>query len=189
MKFSEYLEDKYTFSEDATTILEVAMFSESMITEEIDFRSALEKIGFKAHKSGPGVIGMIMKAGKQVAKVLYQAFLTAKDPSKENKEKLKQTLKDSKIKKEQIIDFVLNLDMLTLHLISGPIHMIEALTGWHIWANIKKTAKDTIDRIKSALSELKAAAKTAMGTVRQKITGWINALDSLLKMELKASKI
>ena len=45
------------------------------------------------------------------------------------------------LKKEDVLDFLLNLDMATLHIVSGPIHTIDAITGWHLWANVKDKAK------------------------------------------------
>jgi hypothetical protein len=42
----------------------------------------------------------------------------------------------------------LNIDNNTLHILTAPIHAIDALTGWHIWANVKSDIMDLTVKVK-----------------------------------------
>ena len=75
---------------------------------------------------------MILKSGKHIGKVIWYAMKAAVG-NEEDKQKLIRIIKETKISSSQLIDFLLKLDMLTLHAITGPIHMIDAVTGWHLW--------------------------------------------------------
>ena len=72
------------------------------------------------------------------------------------------------VKKQDIIHFLLQLDQATLHLVTGPIHMIDAITGWHIGADLgaltKKSAElalSAIDAITQAFNKILTSLKTA----------------------------
>lgn len=184
MYFKDYLNNNILTS-DSLKLLEVVMLDENILNEEkFNTKQALKQIGLSAHKGGPGLIEIIYKAGKQIGKILYYAILAFKQNTPESKEKLKKTINNSKISKGQMLDFILKLDALTLHIITGPLHMIDSITGWHIMANIKETTKNTIDRIKNAINNLKIAATKSMGIVKTKLLKWIDDLEILLKTEM-----
>ena len=120
--------------------------SDDMLSEGI--ADILKKSGLHVHK-GKGLIGYLKQAGKGVAQLIVAAV-------KGDTETIKKIMKS--VKKEDVIDLLLKLDMATLHLITGPIHTIDAITGWHLWANVQKAAessKSVIKKIKDALSFVK----------------------------------
>lgn len=65
----------------------------------------------------------------------------------------------SKVKKQHLIDFFLKLDVLTLHILSAPIHMIDAVTGWDLHANLRNAAtkgmKAVVQSFEDALNYIK----------------------------------
>lgn len=108
----------------------------------------LTKAGLHLGKS-KGLINHLQAAGKG----LYKIFVAA---IRGDKEELKAVIKT--IKKEDVLDFVLKLDQATLHLITGPLHFIEAVTGWHLWAAIHAThskIKDVAAKVKDAINAVK----------------------------------
>jgi len=109
----------------------------------------LKKFGIEFEKKSPGVIEYVMKFSKGVGQFIYYAV-------KKDKGKIKELM--DTFKKEDFVDFLLKLDMLTLHMITGPIHLVNAVTGWDLEANIKKIkdkAEDSIEMVKKTLSILK----------------------------------
>jgi hypothetical protein len=114
----------------------------------------LKKFGLELEKKSPGVIEYITKFAKGAGQMIYYAI-------KGDKQKVKQLAKS--ITKEEVIDFLLKLDMLTLHAVSGPIHAIDAATGWDLWANVEKVAQKGVSVIDSI--------KKAIKVVKDKITG------------------
>jgi hypothetical protein len=83
------------------------------------------------------------------------------------------TVKDiaKTVKSSDVLDFLLKLDAATLHLITGPIHSLEAITGWHIWANIQKAQKGSsklVDKIKNAIKVIKQNIGSLIAGVKQK---------------------
>lgn len=159
MRFKNYIENE----KDIKSLIELAMFMEedvSMINEAEGgiagkLNSLLGKIGFHASPSDTGIIQVLLKGGKNIAQLLWYA-MKATTGDQKAKEKVKE-IANTEITKEQVLDFLLKLDMLTLHAVTGPIHMIDALTGWHLGPTLKKAAgaaKSIEQRIKTAISNM-----------------------------------
>lgn len=116
----------------------------------------LGKAGLHRHK-GKGLISYVMSAGKGVGKLMLALI-------KGDVEKVKEIAKA--VKKEDVIDFLLKLDQVTQHLVTGPIHTLDAITGWHIGANLEHAIKGKDGVI--------AKIKGAIGTIRSSIGGLVD---------------
>jgi hypothetical protein len=126
MKFEDYLQ----LQEDTNSLLEFLYFIDNPLNEGIekyekDINTVLSKIGLKAHKS-KGLIAILKDMGKNMGMLVYH-MIKAYNGNEISKEKVKELSKT--IKKEDFMNLLLRLDMLTLHMLSGPIHMFDALTG------------------------------------------------------------
>ena len=145
-----------------------------LLTEEgggkID--SILKKVGLHAKKTKPGLIKQFKNAG--VGMIKFFVALVKGDT-----ETIKK-MANKEIKKEDVIEFLVNLDMATLHLFTGYIHSIEAITGWHIGANLHKKTKEVsqtvVTKIKDAFSFIKA--KLASSSAKQAKTV-VKAIDKI----------
>lgn len=184
IKIDNYFDKQLT--EDMTILMETAYFAD---TEELNeavsdaisgVKNLLSKMGIEAHQTGKGIIPTLASAGKTMAQFFYHALRAPKN--KESREKVKE-LAGKEITKGEIIDFLLRLDTLTLHLLTGPIHMIEALTGWHIWAKVGKKSQEVMERARKALETLKDHAKTLAGKAKKKATNLINKLKDMLGID------
>ena len=116
------------------------------------------KVGIK--RTNKGLISYIMSAGKGVGKMILAGI-------KGDKETVKQLIKS--VKKEDIIDFLLKMDTLTLHMFGGPIHTIDAITGWNIGANLKRIVSGktgAIAKIKNAMSSIRDSVGDLMDKTR-----------------------
>lgn len=134
-----------------------------------DISGALSKAGLHV-KKGRGLLQIIASSGIHLAKI-FHAAIKASGGDADAKVNLKELL-SKKIKKEDVIDFLLKLDQLTLHVITGPIHAIEAVTGWHIAAAIHKvrnTANDVVQKGKEIIAKLKDIAKDLEGSGKKYI--------------------
>ena len=121
------------------------------LINEGKFEEILDKLGLEIEKK-KGIVDYLTKFTKGLGKFIYCAI-------KKDKACLKKLKQEHT--KEEFIDFLLKLDYLTLHLVSGPLHVIEAATGWEIWAAVKDKAEDaktTLERIKQALNTVKQKA-------------------------------
>jgi len=131
-------------------IMDVLKMDVRTVAKNVDglLNKGLKKVGLHKHK-GKGIISYIMSAGKGVGKMVLAGIRGDTETVKE----LAQS-----VKKEDVLDFVLKLDMATQHLITGPIHMIDAWTGWHIGANLENVirGKDgVVAKIKGAFQTIK----------------------------------
>lgn len=135
----------------------------------------LKKFGLELEKKSPGVIEYIMKFSKGVGQFIYYAV-------KGDKEKIKELM--VKFKKEDFVDFLMKLDMMTLHMVTGPIHFINAVTGWDLEAkiqHIKDKAGDVADSIKNILSKLKSEISNFFDAKLQPIAiKKVNDIESLI---------
>jgi hypothetical protein len=140
------------------------MINESDLTEtklQESLNDWLKKVGLKAHK-GEGLIDYIKDFTKGTGKLIMAAIKGDKDEVK--------NIADG-ITKEKFLDFLLKLDTATLHLVTGPIHFIDAITGWHIGADIGHAVKSTKNVLKSfytALNDVKHAVCEVLNGRRQK---------------------
>jgi hypothetical protein len=113
------------------------------------------KLGIAAH-GRKNLLKLIASVGKNTGLALVYS-IRAHSGNSEAKDKLTTILKTANIKSE-LTDLILRLDVLTLHLLTGPIHIIDALTGWHIGADLQQKAKTPNTHIKTALDTIVNAA-------------------------------
>lgn len=182
----------YTYEEqrDMEILIEMAMLVEDdMSLNEAfsisDFKSKgknlLKSIGMGTHKSGDGLIQIALKSGKTMAEFIYHA-LRAAAGNEDSKTRVSEIAR-TEITKEQFLDFLLKLDMATMHWISGPLHFIDALTGWHIWAHIKSGAENALTKAKKAITDLADAAKVASDEVKKKLKSLMHGIARLFGIE------
>ena len=145
-------------------------------------KDIISSYGFSAHKGEGGLFQMLKAAGKQMLAVMIASFRAMRGGAKEKAE-LKQVIKDSKINPKQLIHFLLQLDTATMHLVSGPLHMIDAVTGWHIWADIQHKAKETCNHAMDAYKSLTSLLGTLSGKAEKKLQGFIDKIMSFFKSD------
>lgn len=124
----------------------VDRINESRLDE--DLNKYLNKVGLNLKKN-KGIIDYIMSFAKGIGKLFVYIL-------KGDFDKAKELLKS--IKKEDVMDFLLKLDLATLHILSGPIHMIDAWTGWELEANLEgliQKGANIVDKIKTAIKDVK----------------------------------
>lgn len=141
-----YLAESGTQLNESTFVGELTEAQEALIIEGVN--DWLEKVGMKLHK-GKGIVDYIKQFSVGAGKMILAAV-------KKDKKAVKEIANN--FDKAELIDFLLKLDMATLHLLSAPIHFINAITGWDLEANLKHMAKGTkgiIDTVKQAFETIK----------------------------------
>lgn len=105
------------------------------------FTTKLKDMGFEFHNTKPGLIQTLATGGLTLAKAFILGLSATNAKARGDSEKLaKITAEATLIKdevrqmftKQSVVDFLLQLDTATAHLVTGPIHMFSALTGVHI---------------------------------------------------------
>ena len=185
MKYYNYLQEE---NEDLLKLIEVIVLIDSLdeCNEGMvdDFKTMMKKLKAKfndiAKKAGlhieksDGLIQQLIKAGGNVGKLIYYAFMAYYNNDPKMKEKAKE-ISDS-VTKEQIMDFLLKLDTVTLHLLTGPLHTLDALTGLHIWPNIKDKIEPVTKKAKEAIEKLEDLKQNLEGKFKQQVQKYANAL-------------
>jgi hypothetical protein len=150
---------------------------EDMITESEEYLAEglndyLGKIGLKVHKAK----GLIDYAKDILVGTGKLFLLIIKGDTDAAKELLKT------VKKEDVLDFLYKLDLATLHLFTGPIHFIDAVTGWDLTVKTKQAVKTSTDLIKdlvASLIKIKEHVSVALSGKKQKrAVASINALEA-----------
>lgn len=165
----EYLET-VLFGQMVLESMEVEALNESELNENV--KEILHKMGIHADKKAPGVLEYAAKFTFGVGKIIWYAM-------KGDKAKIKEIAKE--FTKEALLDFLLKLDILTLHYVTEPIHIIDAVTGWHIGAAIKtsiKKADNVIKQIKDAIKVVKDKVTLAFAPKLQPV-----AINKLVDLE------
>jgi len=168
IQLQEEMEDKIAIlmylSESEELLNESAINEFALLTEGEAVEKAngwLSKIGMKLHK-GKGIIDYVKQFTGGAGKMIMAAI-------KGDKEAVKAQA--DKIKKEEVIDFLLKLDLATMHIVTGPIHFVDAITGWDLMANLKHAAEGAKDKLKAfydGIKKVKDSIMNVLGGDRQK---------------------
>ncbi len=142
-------------------------------------KKVMKKMGLHV-SSGDGLIQILFKSGRHVAKLVWLMlkYATTKDP--EVKTKLKDKMKNTKVKPAQMLDVLLKIDTITLHALTGPIHALDAIMGWHIGADLKHAAQDASHQAKEAFRYLKKLGKKVGKDSQKDFRIYLNKLSTLV---------
>ena len=170
-------------------LLEMIEFMEcdfESLNEGLDFKSALKKANVFS-KDNTGLIATITRAGKTMGLFIWHA-LRSFAGNEESTAKITE-LSKTKITKQDLMNFLLNLDMITLHALTGPLHAIEAITGWpihHALTQAHSKTKDTTVAVLDALQKVQQATLKFPSKVKDKAQKFINKLRDTFKNTQKA---
>lgn len=173
--------------QDAMNLLEVAIFFEEFgrLDEGVmDFikdvkgkaDQMFKKMGFHTSQS-KGLIQYLWGVNKNILVLIYNAMLysTGSESEKMKAKEAMNAVKDS-ITKEQIIDFLYKLDVLTLHSFTVPLKIIDALTGWHIAGEVKSKIEPAISKAKKAIEWLESTKEELEGKLKAQLQKYVNAI-------------
>lgn len=159
---------------------EITLIVDEPLTEKINVQSFLSKVGFSSERHGKGLISILKNVGKHISKTIILAIKAYAKKDDKSKEDLRVHI-NKRVSKQEMLDFILRLDQLTLHAITGPIHMIDALTGWHLAADLHSASKTDVVKVKTAiktLGDVKVASEK-----RSKLRSVISRLKNLFGLE------
>ncbi len=172
--YKEYINERelnISKAEDKLSLLMFLVENEDSLNESLEtlneeemlegIKDWLGKFGLKVHK-GDGVIDYIRQFSSGAGKLIIAAI-------KGDKKKVQEIA--NSIEKEKVADFIFKLDMLTMHMLTGPIHFIDALTGWDLVANLKHAAKQVpnmLQDIWSSLTKIKDNVKSIVSSGHEK---------------------
>jgi len=194
MNFQDYITEE--LDRDTISIIELASFiedypemNEAMSDWADKLKTVLDKMGLHATKGNTGLLQMIGKASARISKLLWHAFMATTTGKQEHKDKVIEISKQE-VSKEDLMNFLMKIDLLTLHVISGPIHIIDALTGWHIGPKILQGVDIFIDRGKKAIEHLIFIRdKSKDRPLKDKLSHYIKSIKTLILGEQKRVNI
>jgi len=158
-------------------IIELAVLAEETQNEFLEeavidkAHHVLTKVGLHASQ-GKGLIQYALSAGKGVAKLIGAAIRGDKETAIE----VAKT-----VKKEEVLDFLLKLDTASLHLVSGPLHALDAWTGTHFAANLSAAAMTATTAFKKAIETAKIHVHKAIVNAKTK-TKILNNISRIEKL-------
>ena len=174
--FKDYHKVDTASQQDIQTVLEYLMIldagEDDIILSENklkDIKGTLSTLAKKmgiSNASKKTLLGLLSTVGKKSALSLVYA-IQASAGNEDAREKLKRIIKDRNIYSE-LTDLVVRLDVLTLHLISGPIHVIDALAGWDIAEKIRERALGVTNKLNSAIDTIASSAQKHLNADRSK---------------------
>ena len=187
MRLHHHIDDTHEVERDAMQLLELGIFFEEFgrldegILDKIKdvkgkTETMLKKIGVHTTQS-KGLIQYLWGFNKGIVKLLFHGMTFASGSPQEKavaKDEIKKILKS--VTKEQVLDFLYKLDQLTLHTITGPLHALDSITGWHITADIKKKIEPAITKAKKAIEWLESAKDDLSGKLKSQLQKYVNAI-------------
>lgn len=126
-----------------------------------------------------GLIQIISSSSKEIGKMLWLAYKYSITNNSEFKNELRN-MAHKNITKDDMIDFLFKLDVVTLGLLSSPISMIDAITGWNLLENLKSITKSIEERALEAIKSLEWISSNVPSDVKSRIQNYIKGLKNLL---------
>lgn len=140
---------------DVSTLNESLELDEAQLMDKIT--SGLSKLGFKTHK-GKGLIHYLAAAGKAMGSLFWALIRGDKNKIKE--------ITSKEIKRQDVLDFLYKLDLATLHVVTGPLHLLDAITGWEIVPamgnKLAGVSKKVVQTFKDAFQFIKDKATSVL---------------------------
>jgi hypothetical protein len=179
MKLKSFIDQETQLKEDITDLLNVLILLDDSLDESISSKieGFLSSIGFSLKKN-TGLIQMLYRAGKDVYNIVVAAIKAVNGGERE-KAILKTVIKESRISKEQFLDFVLKLDDVALGILRQPLVMIEALTGWQIAPNIENLKK-VKERILNAVGEVESLLTKLSAKISNKTKIYLDKIKNIV---------
>ena len=173
--FKEHKEEQ-KLSDDIYDLIEFMECDLETLSEAIDFKSAIKGANLNL-KTNKGLIAALIRTGKDIS-LLFWHSLKVLGGNEESRKKVKEISK-KKVSKEDFMNFLINLDMITFHAVSGPIHIIDAITGWDLHHKIISThnkVKEIQTSVANHLDSIRASANDLTKKMRKKAVSFINRL-------------
>ena len=121
-----------------------------------------------------GLVGYMKDLGLGGSQLMYHAFNAYYNKNAESKAMVKEL--SHSVKKEHVVDILLKLDVLSLHLVTGPLHIIEAVTGWGVMHHIKSKLEPVDKKVTSAIQSLESLKDALSGEIKVQMLRYTNAL-------------
>ncbi len=135
----------------------------------------LGRFGLELEKKSPGVIEYTLKFSKGIGKLIWFAI-------KKDKKGIEKLAKE--YNKEMFLDFLMKLDLVTMHFITGPLHFIDGITGWELGVKINDlstSADKLISKMKNALEKVKQEIAAYFSpTLQPLVLGKVSDIEKLL---------
>ncbi len=144
----------------SNTQINEGIIREEQINEGI--KEWLKTIGITIDK-GPSIIDYAMNFTSKAGMIILAAI-------QGDKEKIKAIV--NTFSKDAFVDFLIALDDITLGIISGPLDLVSALTGWDIHSSIKSVGnktKQAVKNIQAGIQTVKTNISKIMNPEKQKI--------------------
>ena len=173
MKSFKRHKEEQKLSDDIYDLIEFMECDLETLSEAIDFKSAIKGANLNL-KTNKGLIASIIRAGKDIS-LLFWHSLKVLGGNEESRKKGKR----KKVSKEDFMNFLINLDMITFHAVSGPIHIIDAITGWDLHHKIISThnkVKEIQKSVANHLDSIRSSANDLTKKMRKKAVSFINRL-------------
>jgi len=181
--FKDYInEDADDNIEHVMTLLEYMIILESgenLLNEgRMDsVKSTLSGIAKRLGISGHGnknLLSVMSSVGKNARSALVYAMQAFAGDEKA-KEKLK-SLRGSKEVRAELGDLILRLDALTMHFLTGPIHMMDAITGFDLAEKIREAATGETHHIDNAIQTIEKAGSKLQRDKTSKVRKSLNLI-------------
>lgn len=186
MRLHDYIEQQ-DFQEDIYNLLEFAIFLEDFERLDEGAADTIDDIKDKAEKifmsigfhtsQGKGLVQYLWTINKNLLSLLYWGTVYSTGSEKEKVEsqaKIREIV--NSVSREDVVNFLYKLDSLSLGLISTPLKMIDAITGWHIAGEVSSRITPAIEKAKKAIEWLEQAEQNLEGKLRTQVQKYANAL-------------
>lgn len=184
MRLQNYIED-ISIEEDAMNLLTLGILLEEVgrLDEAIDIGTIkdktvglLKKMGLKM-STGKGLVQYLFTINKNILRLIYHG-ISLGDAAEHQREASKKAIKEimGSVSKEDVVNFLYKLDQLTLGVLTTPLKLIDAVTGWHIAADVSKKIKPAVERAKQAIHWLESAKSSLEGKLKAQVQKYVNAL-------------
>jgi len=183
-KFYNYINENDTIS-----LIEVYHFMESDVMNE-GIKEWTDKIGKTLQRlnirkgAKRGLLDYLKDAGVGVSKLIWFGIKASRGD--QNARDMIAQMTKKEVDRSEVINFLIRLDVVTLGVISMPIRIIEAITGWDIMGALTTTPEDMKRNAKQAIENLENISRNVADKTKETLKNIINRLKELLNLNMEA---
>lgn len=190
--FNEFISEEISLENCEFELYQLLYFSSCENEDQLN-EIAFTKIFRKANlrfKNEASIIDIFKSGGKDMRSLIIHAIKAFSGD--ENSKAVVKEIANKKVSMRQVLDFLFKLDDATLHIITGPLHTIAALTGWNIIEALTKMKNKEGEKpegmpkknVKNIISNLKNALHTFPAKSRRRALVFVDKLTKTLKVDV-----
>ncbi|MCK5016105.1 MAG: hypothetical protein KAS32_03455 [Candidatus Peribacteraceae bacterium] len=130
-----------------------------------------------------GLFPYLKGLGVGGSQMIFHAVNAYYNKDERSKQKVKELM--GSIDKDDLIDGINYMDAILVHLLAGPLHVIETITGWVIIDKVNQKLEPKKRKVRQIIRSIKDLKKASIGAVKDQLDRYVEILGKQFMVNVK----